>query len=834
MKKGEIFTSIKLVSILVLIVISEGLNAQISIQGTPESFYVTTKSRSIIPSNTLDSIYVDKYLEEDSKNGIPNRYGIVRSLNINIQEEGVKTQSNNMNIWRYKIKCPDAVSIGINFANYELPEEASVYVYNSDASIISGAFTSQNNKDNSMLMIGNIASNEIIIEYDIPVNSEWQGNLVIGSVSLAYKSLKSTTDNSSWVQINCTEGEDWQTQKRAVCLMSFNDSQYSYYCSGALINNVREDKTPYFLTANHCISTESEAETLVTYFNYENSECDNSDASLSQSLSGATLIAANSASDFTLLELSEYPPDSYKPFLAGWNASDDNPETGTCIHHPEGKYKCIAIDNDAPQSYDKRVMWDNNRITEANTHWEVEYDTGTDESGSSGSPLFNEDKQIIGQLHGGDDEISLFGKLSVSWDNSSTTTKQLKHWLDPDDTGTEKIDGLDYLSIPTAKFEADVSLSCLNSTVYFSDESEQDPTNWLWIFSPNTVEFVNGTDSSSQNPEVEFLKEGLYSVSMIAGNKYGKDTAISENLIDAVSQLDVELDKTEKEITLCGCDFDDYTLIASGANKYNFWVADSNKFDLYTSSDTLQMTLKDTVRKYGSFDTYVKVTGSHGSCVGTDSILFHIKMPTNDDAQNAVSLKLGRNSSYTNRCGTVEDDEPDGMSATNTVWFSFLGPSSGETDIVISGAPVMQALYQADSYSELLNGDYELISYNKSTTSENENSEINVDPGKTYWLQVGAVNSEYGDLSINILSNSLEVYPNPSTGKFYLTISNKEEGTAEIGIYSVDGRQVLHKSIDTDLDNNEVELNLSNQAQGVYFFRAIINGVTLTKKLILK
>jgi hypothetical protein len=44
--------------------------------------------------------------------------------------------------------------------------------------------------------------------------------------------------------------------------MTFNDSRYEYYCTGSLVNNVREDGTPYFLTANHCISTNAMAQTL--------------------------------------------------------------------------------------------------------------------------------------------------------------------------------------------------------------------------------------------------------------------------------------------------------------------------------------------------------------------------------------------------------------------------------------------------------------------------------------------------------------------------------------------------------------------------------------------
>ena len=35
----------------------------------------------------------------------------------------------------------------------------------------------------------------------------------------------------------------------------FNDNGGEYVCTGTLLNNVAQDWTPYFLTANHCVDT---------------------------------------------------------------------------------------------------------------------------------------------------------------------------------------------------------------------------------------------------------------------------------------------------------------------------------------------------------------------------------------------------------------------------------------------------------------------------------------------------------------------------------------------------------------------------------------------------
>ena len=536
-KEGPTGLIIKLLLFAILTGQPVSLFAQISDNSLPESFLAVTKSSEIIPSYLLDSVQVDKRVREDKQSGIPNRFGIVQEVQINIRKEGLKTTNGNINIWRYKIYCPDALSLGINFDLYDLPEGAGVYIYSSDKQNVRGAFTDQNNNNLNRLPTAQFPGNSVIIEYNEPVNVEFQGELEIGSVSKSYLDLKSVAN--SWVQINCAEGQNWQNEKHAVCLMTFDEGFYSYYCTGSLINNVRLDGTPYFLTANHCISNNTVAGTLVTYFNYENSTCDGHDASLDQSLSGAELVATNNYSDFTLLKLSEYPPEGYFPYYAGWDASGDKPTQGTSIHHPEGSYKCIAIDYNGPVSYNSAIQWDNRTRTMPNTHWEITYDVGTDESGSSGCSLFDENKRVVGQLHGGDSDYSYFGKFSVSWNHSSSISGQLKYWLDPENSGTLRLDGINFADPPIADFSSDVSIACLNTPVYFTDLSTLLPTEWHWKFSPATVEFVNGTDENSQNPQVTFSKEGIYSVTLTVGNTNGYDTITYENLIQATATLDV-------------------------------------------------------------------------------------------------------------------------------------------------------------------------------------------------------------------------------------------------------------------------------------------------------
>ena len=89
--------------------------------------------------------------------------------------------------------------------------------------------------------------------------------------------------------------------------------------------------------------------------------------------------------------------------------------------------------------------------SEANSSWQVNWDRNTTtEGGSSGSPPFDQNKRIIGQLWGGGASCNnlsapdYYGSLNKSWNpNGSNNSSQLKHWLDPNNDGVTFIDGYD-------------------------------------------------------------------------------------------------------------------------------------------------------------------------------------------------------------------------------------------------------------------------------------------------------------------------------------------------------------------------------------------------------
>ena len=95
----------------------------------------------------------------------------------------------------------------------------------------------------------------------------------------------------------------------------------------------------------------------------------------------------------------------------------------------------------------------------------------------------------------------------------------------------------DYISVlfaPVADFSADIANPAIGQTVTFSDLSINSPTSWNWDFNPATVIYTGGTSSASQNPQVQFISGGLYSVTLTATNASGSDPETKSDYISVL------------------------------------------------------------------------------------------------------------------------------------------------------------------------------------------------------------------------------------------------------------------------------------------------------------
>lgn len=422
--------------------------AQITQGGEPRS-----KKKQIaitdIPVQDLPSIDLEKVKAEDRQRAkmgkeFDRRFGVSFDLNLSIENAGAWQQlPNGDRVWQMMLKAPGASSINLTFSKYWLPMGADLFLIGGQNQI--GALTNFNNQNDEKLGTGLIWGDWVLLEYFEPASVRGLGKLEIGKATHGYRNPFSTLgwgeSDFCEMNVNCPLGQPWQMDKRSIGRIIDNGD----VCTGALVNNALQDGKPYFLTANHCYSASST--TWVFSFNWEAPSCITPTTPIpeNQTVSGSTLRARAAPSDFCLLELNNKPPASYNVYYAGWTALDQPSTNSTVIHHPAGDIKKISFDTDLAVSSGYGVSAPND-----NSHWRiVNYEFGTTtEGGSSGSPMFDQNHRIVGQLHGGpanctNGSSDFYGKFSMSWNNGTTPATRLRDWLDPLNTGTLVLNGID-------------------------------------------------------------------------------------------------------------------------------------------------------------------------------------------------------------------------------------------------------------------------------------------------------------------------------------------------------------------------------------------------------
>ncbi len=381
-------------------------------------------------------------------------------VDINPETMGTwETLPNGMAVWRIRITSQNARSLNLGFPQYFMPESGSLIIYSADYETVMGPFTARDNEDHKQLWSPIIESDDIVVEIQLPESAKEQLLINIGKVNHAFMDFGSAASASGSCNLDviCGEADGWPQVEnhrdiiRSVAYMTVNGFGN---CTGALINNTAQDETPYFLTAAHCGIGPSDAPGVVAYWNFENQECRQPNSGESGSSGNGPLTTFNTGaihrasynpSDMTLLEFDDPVVEEAEGFLAGWNREDVAPMTSIAIHHPNNEEKRISFEDD-PSSI--TFYLDNSSNTNAD-HVRVEdWDIGTTEGGSSGSPLFDQDERIVGQLHGGgaacgNNEPDWYGRIYTSWEGGGSPQTRLKDWLDPLDLGVAFIDGKD-------------------------------------------------------------------------------------------------------------------------------------------------------------------------------------------------------------------------------------------------------------------------------------------------------------------------------------------------------------------------------------------------------
>lgn len=742
-------------------------------------------------------------IQEDidrDNNGEFYRIGILGSeVNITPQNSGTwTTKANGDRVWRLKIKYPGAQGMSFMFSKFHLFGGSTINVYNSNGISVHGTFSSKDVLDHGQQNLSLCEGDLLMLELTEPKNTQ-ASILEMNEIIYIYRGFKAETQDKNFgasdpcqVNVNCTPvGTNWQNQKRGVARILVSTNSGQGWCTGSLVNNVRQDCTPYFLTAYHCggNATTAQFNQWRFYFRFEAPSCANpsnqSGVISTGFFTGCIKVSdsnngGSSSSDMLLLHLGSLANASttintlkttHNVYWNGWDANNTATTGGVGIHHPAGDIKKISTFSGNTVS----TQWG----SASGSHWRVTWTSnsnghGVTEGGSSGSPLFNNSNgRIIGTLTGGSSYCSaqsspdLYGKMSYHWTSNGTAdNRRLKPYLDPDNTGVLVLNGsadpcgTSPGAAPNANFVANQTNVPTGTTVTFTDQTTGSPTSWSWSITPATGWAYTGSSATSQNPQVTFNTAGSYTIALTATNANGSDTETKNNYIVVTSGGG---GGTPCAATSTECD----EFIAQvQLNTINNSSACTNYTDYSSISTTLTKGQQYTI------NVIPQITGE---AAGTAY--------TND--QVAVWIDYNNNGSFTDAgeqvgVGTV------GSGFTGS--FTFTVPTSASTATVRMRVRIF--------YPET--GIPTITPCGTTQYGEVEDYRINL---------VATVGLE--DLE-NL--NAISLYPNPTADEVTVDLGTTVQN-ADIFVLDVSGKEVL-RSTNNNVEN--VKLNLSGIATGVY------------------
>ena len=370
-----------------------------------------------------------------------------------------KELANGMMSWRLRIQSPNAESINLGFIEYYMPAGGKLFLYPGDQKdpLIHGPFSPADNEVHNQLWTQIIDGDDLVIEVILPATERDNLRLRLSKVNHDFMGFSTSASGSCNLDVICSEADGWGIVDgyrdiiQSVAVISLGGGTF---CTGFLVNNANNDCRPLFMTAAHCGVGPGDAPSLVTYWNYISDVCRQPNSAASGAPggplptdfnTGSTHLATNAPSDMTILELDDDVSPTADAFFAGWSREFTVPtDTMIAVHHPRTDEKRISFSFQDPY----RGNWGAGaaNIPDGDHIIIPDWDIGTTEGGSSGSPVFDRFKRVRGQLHGGgaacgNDLYDSYGYIASSWEGGFTPTTRLKDYLDPNNTGLLFIDG---------------------------------------------------------------------------------------------------------------------------------------------------------------------------------------------------------------------------------------------------------------------------------------------------------------------------------------------------------------------------------------------------------
>ncbi len=406
-------------------------------------------------------------------------------------------------VWGTSVAIPGAGALRLELADVDLPEGTRLWVYGTEGE--ARPFDLRLLRADRSLVTPTIEGEEIRLEVALPADAAapargFRIDRVFEQVADAATLLP--MGDSCLHNAECYDSSDFpaiEAARDAVFQYLFISGGFFYTCSGGLLNDTDASTVIYWgLTANHCITSQAEAQTVDAKFFFRRNGCPGTDETWTRALTGWNLTVSSATSDVSLMRPIDPTKIPAGVALLGW--SSVRPTQGTVLYrlsHPVRE----ATSHIEPQTYSTHQLDETpSPYCAADaplTHFLYSLnlgDTGVS-GGSSGSPVMNALGQVVGQLSGtcgvnqdgcGTDETVVDGSFSRSF-------PLLAPYLNPASSGTCVPDA-DTACLLGGRFKVEVTWTTASSTgpgqimSFGSERAESNESAFFWFFSPTNFE----------------------------------------------------------------------------------------------------------------------------------------------------------------------------------------------------------------------------------------------------------------------------------------------------------------------------------------------------------
>jgi hypothetical protein len=332
-------------------------------------------------------------------------------------------------VWRVEVAAGNAFTARLHLKGIDLPAGQEIRLSNpgQENSVVGPIEGTGEFGDGTAWGLA-MATNRTMIEWFVPEGTRVRG-LPFAGVEYyhGYRDIFMVAEGSAAVgtcHLDPVCFPAWSNESNATVRLIFG----GFLCSGQLTATTAADETPYVSTANHCISTQSEANSCQFNFFYRRNTCASSaTAAGGNSVTGGDLVRTQAASDCTLLMIRPTLPANV--YWVGWTSATTGTGTSsTCVHHPDGSYQRISFGTKNANSFNCGSPTTNWSSLSWNSATQYGVTTiGVTEGGSSGSAIYRDvDKKLYGVLTCGasfcatpqDDDG--YGRWDVAVNTSST------------------------------------------------------------------------------------------------------------------------------------------------------------------------------------------------------------------------------------------------------------------------------------------------------------------------------------------------------------------------------------------------------------------------------